>query len=208
MIASREARIQESKRCRFLRGQVREIAPKLSLDLHGERFDERAFEIAGDDLGVDVAFSADGGCVAETRGDGLDGAADVALGRGFRVDTVELSEGHSGQDGSGPSTEILRRDIRSGDLAQVRIDIGGGYLSRLAFVVLVLKEVLARKLLARPYDTRDAPVADLKPSFLTRLAARRNHTGQLFGRWTTDAPGQFDTSSYETYAPEVSGSLR
>ena len=51
-------------------------------------------------------------------------------------------------------------------------------MSRLAFVILVLKEVLARELLARSHDARDAPVADLEPPFLARLTTKlESHLG-------------------------------
>ena len=56
--------------------------------------------------------------------------------------------------------KVLRRDLSSGDLAQVLIDVAGIDALPMAIVIEILKQLLARQLLAVLHDAGDASVRD------------------------------------------------
>src|SRR6185369_1587106 len=74
---------QQRQNSRLLGGECGKTAPQLFFHpaLHLEQ--QGAFDVGRDDLGMDVAFAANGGRVAEPGRHLLDGIADVALRTGL-----------------------------------------------------------------------------------------------------------------------------
>lgn len=62
---------------------------------------------------MNVAFPADGRGIAEARGNRFNGFAQVALGGGLRIESLEFIERHGGQHRAGPCAEILGGDVLS-----------------------------------------------------------------------------------------------
>ena len=76
---------------------------------------------------------------------------------------LERPEGAVREQRARPGPEVLRREVATGDLAQVVIDVVGRDVADDPIVVDVLEELLPGQLLASPDDCRETPVpqADL-----------------------------------------------
>jgi hypothetical protein len=120
---------------------------------------------------VDVALAAHGGGVAELGGDLLDRARHVALGGGFAIEALEFAERQRCQHRSRPGAEVLGRERLSRDLLQIGVDVRRIDRLPFAFLVDVLKEMLARDLLARAHDPRQPSVAQRDAVLPAALAA-------------------------------------
>ena len=72
---------------------------------------------------MDVALAADRRCVAESLGDGLDRADDVALRLGLGIELFKRLQGPGGQDGGRPGPEVLRREVVFSDLPEIVVYI-------------------------------------------------------------------------------------
>ena len=74
-------------------------------------FDSVAAQIGIEDCGMNVAFAADGGSIAEATGDRLNGLHHVSLSFGVGGEGFEASEKLGGEHGAGPSTKVFRREV-------------------------------------------------------------------------------------------------
>jgi hypothetical protein len=72
---------------------------------------ERALDVGGEDLRVDIALAADGGRITEASRHAVDCFADVLLGTGLRVEFLELVERHGCEHGAMPGAKILGRYV-------------------------------------------------------------------------------------------------
>ncbi len=84
--------------------------------------------------------------------------------------------------------EVLGREVLAGQLAQVGVDVGGLDDARLALVVHIAKEHLARQILAAQHHAREAPIVDLHRVLDAALApemkadVRAAHVDVLFAQ--------------------------
>jgi hypothetical protein len=116
-----------------------------------------------EDGGVDVAFAADGGGVAEALGDRLDGLDDVFLELGLGVAGLEVAEGHGGEDGAGPGAEVFGGEVGvgRGEGVEVGVDVGGVDGAGVVVVVEVLEELVAGGVAAGFDDAGEAAVGEV-----------------------------------------------
>ena len=120
-----------------------------------------AAQIGVEDGGVNVAFAANGGRVAEARGYGGDGVNDVLLELGLGVAGLELAEGEAGEDGAGPGAEVLGGEVLVGDLAKIVVDVGGADGVGRAVVVEIFEEFVSGSVVAGLDDACEATVGEV-----------------------------------------------
>jgi hypothetical protein len=94
-----------------------------------EGFGQLAGQKGVDDGGEDIALPANGPGVAELRGDLVDRGDETLLGFALRVAGIGGAKRFQRQQRPSPGPEILRGEMLAGDLAQVIIDVAGGYRS-------------------------------------------------------------------------------
>jgi hypothetical protein len=103
-------------------------------DLHGG-----AIEIAVEDYGMNVAFAADGGSVAQPLGHALNRSHEILLRLRFRVEALKLAQCDRGEHRSRPRSKIFRGELRTGDFPQVVVHVLGLHVLLHALLVDVLK---------------------------------------------------------------------
>ena len=74
-------------------------------------------------FGMNVAFAADGRCVAEPRGDLFDGGAKVAFGLCCAVKILQFIQSHCRENRPRPSAEVFRADIFAGDFPEIAVHV-------------------------------------------------------------------------------------
>src|SRR5687767_12039057 len=104
---------------------------------------------------MDISLAADRRRIAELACHLLDRILEDALRGGL---------------GPRPGPEVLRGDVATRNVAEIVVHVGRADLARLAVIVHILEEKLARQLLDRLDDARDAAVADRQPPGLAALA--------------------------------------
>src|SRR5689334_9252117 len=107
---------------------------------------------------MDVVFPADAAGVAEPFRGQVNGGDDVALRLLLCLRRPDCTQRFRGQHGAGPGAEILGRDLATGDLLEVRVDVFRIYFLAFAIVVQILEQLFARQLLTALNDSRDALV--------------------------------------------------
>src|SRR5439155_25587240 len=120
---------------------------------------------------MDVTFAAYGARVAESLCDRFDRFYDVAFSLCFGIEPPYLLERPCGKHRPGPGSEILRRKLTSGYLAEIRVYIARVDAPALAFLIDVLKQFLARKLLAALHDFCYPAIVDVELEIDAALAA-------------------------------------
>src|SRR5207248_7732627 len=110
--------------------------------------------------------------------DAVDGRDDVALRLVLRIEGRGLAQCACGKDCSGPGTEILGREVFAGDFADVLVHIIRGDSAALPLGVDVLKELLARELLAAFDHARHATIRDPHGDFAPALALEEKTHGR------------------------------
>jgi hypothetical protein len=117
---------------------------------------------------MDVAFAADGRRVTEPCRDLFDRGAQVALGLGGAVKTLQFAERRGRQNRSRPGAEVFRGDVLAGDFSELIVHVSRCDVPAISFFVDILNEFLARKLLAglddRPRCTLPRPAHNSRES--------------------------------------------
>src|SRR2546423_14459698 len=107
---------------------------------------------------MDVARARDRARVPEAAGDLVDRGDDVPPALSLAVERAGPRERARREDGARPGTEVLRREVVSRDLAEVRVHVVGIDRVRRAISVGVLEEVLSRQLVELVDDARETAV--------------------------------------------------
>src|SRR5215831_19076437 len=95
-----------------------------------------------------IARAADGPCIAQALGYGIDGLDDMLVGFSLGRPGAAFPEGTSGQDRASPRAHVLGREVLASELSQVVIDIGGVNRLALAGGIDVLKKLISWQILA------------------------------------------------------------
>src|SRR5438552_5958603 len=95
---------------------------------------------------------------------------DLLLGLGFRTGRTGLVQLDKHLTGTMPRAEILGRNILSGDLPQIVVDVARTNDLKLARLGLVLKQFLSRQILAPFYDASEPVVAQAQVQKLAALS--------------------------------------
>src|SRR6185369_30333 len=96
------APVQKRQRRGLGRRKLTEPLCPLSFDTFFERFSEFPVEVALQDFGMYIAFSANRRGIAEAMSNAFDSAAHVALGGGFAVEGLELRKRYGCQHSASP----------------------------------------------------------------------------------------------------------
>src|SRR5579883_415155 len=167
-----ESFLQKSQHRGLFGRQLVQRAGNLALHALTQCFQKRAVEIRINHGRMNVALSADGLGIAQPFRYRFDGRDNVALGLRLRVKAGELLQGAGGQHRARPGAEVLGREFLPGDLLDVgidirRIDVVGG-----AVTVEILKQFLARQILAALHDARQPAVVHADAVANPALAAK------------------------------------
>src|ERR1700680_675074 len=97
---------------------------------------------------MDVALSTNRRSISQTSGHALNGRAQVSLCLRSGIEAFYLPECERRQYRSCPGPKILGRDVMSGDVLQVCVDVVGADILALPILVEVLQELLSGQFLA------------------------------------------------------------
>lgn len=115
--------------------------------------------------------------ISETGGGAFDGFHDVPFGLRLACVRADRGQRESALDSAGPGTEVLGREIFSGDLAQKSVYVGGVKRVELSELVRILEQFVAGKVPALSDDTGKTPVFDTYvvhlPAFSTEMEPQR-----------------------------------
>jgi hypothetical protein len=89
----------------------------------------------------------------------FDCTAQIALGLCGVVEALNFAQGYGCQHRSCPGSEILCRDIFSGDCLEILVHVARRDVLAIALFIDVLKQFLSRELLTGPDNPGDAPVS-------------------------------------------------
>src|SRR5581483_6190527 len=119
-----------------------------------------------------VALEADRSRVAEPRRHPIDRARDLAFGGGSISRRPTFEQRLDGARRPLPRSKIFGGELFARDAMQVVVHVGGVDAVARARIVDVLKQLVARQLLASPDDARQPPVGDVDGAALVRLPAK------------------------------------
>ncbi len=120
---------------------------------------------------MDIALTANAGCIAQSGGDRFHHTDDRSFGMRRRSAGIFELERLRGEQRGGPGAKIFRSEVFSGDFVQVFIDVGRTDRLAPAFVVEVLKQVLAGQVLAFPDNVRQARICQIDLMLFSALTA-------------------------------------
>src|SRR5439155_8941526 len=126
-----------------------------------------------EDCRMDVTLAANGRGISQSLCDAFNGPWDVSLGRGLGVEVLEYLKRSGGQCGPGPSAEVLGGNFHAADHSQILVDVARIDIADASVLVHVLKQLLARELLALANNSRQALVFQvdfvLDPTFAAKF---------------------------------------
>src|SRR6187551_1506608 len=119
---------------------------------------------------MNIAFPANRFGIAQLLGDAFDGPNYIAFALGIRRSGFECLQCSRSQHRPGPGAEILGAEFFAGNLPDVLVNIAGIYSTPLAIIIDVLKQLVARQILATLDDPGQAPVTDIESMLDAALA--------------------------------------
>src|SRR4029077_19168893 len=115
-----------------------------AVGLPPERAGQTSLEARLDHVWVDVGAAADGPGILALLRDGPARAHDLALRLCGRACLAQIVERPGREHGARPGTEVLRGEVLARDVLEVLVDVVRVDGHRLAVIVDVLEEMLAR----------------------------------------------------------------